>query len=29
MTNDDFARFVTATGHVTLAEQVPDEADYP
>jgi formylglycine-generating enzyme required for sulfatase activity len=29
VTNDDFARFVQATGHVTLAEQVPDAADYP
>jgi formylglycine-generating enzyme required for sulfatase activity len=29
VTNDEFARFVKATGHVTLAEQVPDPADYP
>ena len=29
VTNDEFARFVKATGHVTLAEQVPDAADYP
>jgi formylglycine-generating enzyme required for sulfatase activity len=29
VTNDEFARFVTATGHVTLAEQAPDAADYP
>jgi formylglycine-generating enzyme len=29
VTNDDFARFVKATGHVTLAEQIPDAADYP
>jgi formylglycine-generating enzyme required for sulfatase activity len=29
VTNDEFARFVKATGHVTLAEQVPDPAEYP
>lgn len=29
VTNDDFARFVRATGHVTLAERAPDVADYP
>ena len=29
VTNDEFARFVTATGHVTLAERSPDAADYP
>jgi formylglycine-generating enzyme required for sulfatase activity len=29
VTNDDFARFVRATGHITLAEQVPDADEYP
>ncbi len=29
VTNAEFARFVAQTGHVTLAEQVPDPADYP
>jgi formylglycine-generating enzyme len=29
VTNDDFAAFVRATGHVTLAEQAPDPAAYP
>jgi hypothetical protein len=29
VTNAQFAAFVTATGHVTLAEIVPDAADYP
>ena len=29
VTNRDFARFVAETGHVTLAEQSPDAADYP
>ncbi len=29
VTNADFSRFVTETGHVTLAEQSPDPADYP
>ena len=29
VTNRDFARFARSTGHVTLAEQVPDAADYP
>ena len=29
VTNGDFARFVAATGHVTVAEQAPDPADYP
>ncbi|MEI9926920.1 MAG: formylglycine-generating enzyme family protein [Sphingomonas sp.] len=29
VTNDRFARFVAATGHVTLAETAPDPADYP
>ena len=29
VTNADFARFVEATGHVTLAETPPDPADYP
>jgi formylglycine-generating enzyme len=29
VTNREFRRFVDATGHVTLAEQVPDAADYP
>jgi formylglycine-generating enzyme len=29
VTNDEFARFVQETGHVTLAEQVPEAADYP
>lgn len=29
VTNADFARFVAATGHVTLAEQVPGEDDHP
>ena len=27
--NRDFAAFVDATGHVTVAERVPDPADYP
>ena len=27
-TNDDFASFVADTGHVTVAERVPDAADY-
>jgi sulfatase modifying factor 1 len=29
VTNADFADFVEATGHVTLAETPPDPADYP
>jgi formylglycine-generating enzyme len=29
VTNQEFARFVRATGHVTLAERSPDPADYP
>ncbi|CCW18304.1 Sulfatase modifying factor 1 precursor (C-alpha-formyglycine-generating enzyme 1) [Sphingobium indicum BiD32] len=29
VTNRDFARFVEATGHVTLAELAPDPKDYP
>jgi formylglycine-generating enzyme required for sulfatase activity len=29
VTNAEFAAFVTATGHVTLAEIAPDPADYP
>jgi formylglycine-generating enzyme required for sulfatase activity len=29
VTNDEFARFVAATGHVTVAERAPDPADYP
>ncbi|MFC3443303.1 formylglycine-generating enzyme family protein [Sphingobium rhizovicinum] len=29
VTNRDFARFVEATGHRTLAEVAPDPADYP
>jgi formylglycine-generating enzyme len=29
VTNRQFAEFVAATGHVTLAEKVPDAADYP
>ncbi len=29
VTNRDFDRFVRKTGHVTLAERVPDPADYP
>ncbi len=29
VTNDDFAAFVADTGHVTVAERVPDAADYP
>ena len=29
VTNDQFSRFVAATGHVTLAELAPDAADYP
>jgi sulfatase modifying factor 1 len=29
VTNDQFARFVEATGHVTFAELPPDPADYP
>nr|WP_132034297.1 formylglycine-generating enzyme family protein [Aquabacter spiritensis] len=29
VTNRDFAAFVAATGHVTLAEQIPNAADYP
>ena len=29
VTNRDFARFVEATGHVTLAEIAPDPKDYP
>jgi sulfatase modifying factor 1 len=29
ITNRQFARFVAKTGHVTVAEQVPDPADYP
>jgi len=29
VTNAQFTRFVAETGHVTLAEQVPDVADYP
>jgi len=29
VTNDAFAEFVAATGHVTLAERIPDAADYP
>lgn len=29
VTNADFARFVAATGHVTVAETAPDPRDYP
>ena len=29
VTNDQFARFVDDTGHVTCAERPPDPADYP
>src|SRR5215472_4440831 len=29
VTNDDFARFVTATGYVTSAERAPRAEDYP
>ena len=29
VTNREFARFVTRTGHVTVAETAPDPADYP
>jgi formylglycine-generating enzyme len=29
VTNAEFRRFVKATGHVTMAEQPPDPADYP
>ena len=29
VTNRDFQAFVEATGHVTVAEQVPNAADYP
>lgn len=29
VTNRDFARFVEATGHITLAEIAPDPKDYP
>lgn len=29
VTNEQFARFVRATGHVTFAEKDPDPADYP
>lgn len=29
VTNRQFAAFVRATGHVTVAEKVPDAADYP
>jgi formylglycine-generating enzyme required for sulfatase activity len=29
VTNAEFRRFVKATGHVTLAEQAPEPADYP
>ena len=29
VTNQEFARFVRATGHVTLAERAPDPTDYP
>jgi formylglycine-generating enzyme required for sulfatase activity len=29
VTNAEFARFVADTGHVTVAEQAPDPADYP
>ncbi len=29
VTNLDFLRFVKETGHVTVAERVPDAADYP
>jgi formylglycine-generating enzyme required for sulfatase activity len=29
VTNREFARFVRATGHVTVAERPPDPADYP
>ena len=29
VTNDEFARFVHKTGHLTMAEQAADPADYP
>ena len=29
VTNARFRRFVTATGHLTVAEQAPDSADSP
>src|SRR5688572_3337831 len=29
VTNAQFAQFVAATGHITVAEKVPNAADYP
>ena len=29
VTNEEFARFVTATGYVTLAERAPKPEDFP
>jgi formylglycine-generating enzyme len=29
VTNAEFARFARKTGHLTVAEQAPDAADYP
>lgn len=29
VTNAEFARFVDATGYVTMAERAPNPADYP
>lgn len=29
VTNDDFRQFVSATGYITVAERVPQPADYP
>src|SRR3954454_754808 len=29
VTNEEFARFVADTGHVTVAERAPDPADFP
>jgi len=29
VTNEQFARFVDSTGHITVAERVPDAKDYP
>ena len=29
VTNEEFRRFIDATGYVTLVERAPDPADYP